>query len=77
METKTVTQLKQLSIDQLESYRNSISKEIAKLKKSSHAAGEIKAKRIAETPEAIAKAKINEGREELARLAEEADNGSG
>ena len=71
MEIKTKAALRKLSIDELEDYRNGIASEIDKLRDASRAAGVIKSEKIADTPEAKAKAKIAEGRAELASLAVE------
>lgn len=75
MNMKTTVQLKALNVDQLEIYRNAIAKEQARLKGAFRAAGKLKAAKLAAEPAAIAKAKIAEGRAELAKLAEEGSDG--
>ncbi len=66
MQIKTAAELKKMSIDQLESYRNRLSQEYGKLTVASRAAGVVKSEKIAATPRARGQAKIAEGREIIA-----------
>ena len=68
-------EMKAMSVDELEDYRNGLAKQTADLQVEFRMAGMVKADKIASSPKAKALAKIAEGREELAASAEEEDNG--
>lgn len=65
------TDLKAMNVEELEDYRVNIAEKMGGLKAEFRRAGAEKAKKIAASPKAIAQAKINEGRAELAALATE------